>query len=279
MPKDKKRTLAQKADRYDCYQQSVQEPSHEVAFFEQAFEDAYGRVPVSIREDFCGTFAVSCAWVKSGDDRTAVAVDLDAEPLDWGAEHNLTALNEAQRGRVKLKQQDVRKRGRRGGAGGGVDLLAAQNFSFWVFKTRADLRAYFEVVRSNLNKDGLIVMDMMGGGECYEEGLKDKRFVGEGKAGFTYIWEQDSYNPVNHDAVFHISFRFKDRSKLKRCFTYEWRFWTIAEVRELLAEAGFSDSKVYWEVYTDDGEETGEWEMVESAPSDPSWVCYVVGVK
>ena len=274
MPKTKKPTLAQRADKYDCYQQSVQEPEHEVAFFEQAFDDAYGRPPVSIREDFCGTFAVSCAWVKSGEERTAVAVDLDAEPLDWGTEHNLLGLSEPQRRRVTVKRQDVRKRNRPA-----VDLVAAQNFSFWVFKTRAELRDYFKVVRGNLGQEGLLVMDMMGGGECYEEGLKDKRFVGEGQEAFTYIWEQDSFNPVNHDAVFHISFRFKDKSKLKRCFTYEWRFWTLAEVRELLAEAGFSDSKVYWEVCTDDGEETGDWEAVESAPSDPSWVCYVVGVK
>ncbi len=272
--KSDKPNLADQADKYDCYQQSVQEPEHEIDFFDQAFNDAFNRKPRTLREDFCGTFAVCCEFVKSKKYRHALGVDLDPEPLDWGRANNLSKLSDAQQKRVHLKQQDVRT-----DDGSGVDILAAQNFSFWIFKTRQEVIDYFKIAYANLGQEGLLVMDMMGGGECYEEGLKDKRVIKEGKKGFNYIWEQDSFNPVNHDATFHISFHFADKSKLKRCFTYDWRFWTIAEVREMLAEAGFASSKVYWEVCTDDGEETGDWEAVESAPSDPSWVCYVVGIK
>ena len=72
----KKTKLAEKADRFDLYQRSVQHADHEIEFFDQAFRDEYGRKPRSLREDFCGTFAVCCEWVKSDRDRTAVGVDL-----------------------------------------------------------------------------------------------------------------------------------------------------------------------------------------------------------
>ena len=62
--KDKKRkkklTLADKADKFRCYQKSVQSADHEVEFFDQAFHDEYRRKPNSLREDFCGTFSVCC---------------------------------------------------------------------------------------------------------------------------------------------------------------------------------------------------------------------------
>ena len=82
-------------------------------------------------------------------------------------------------------------------------------------------------------------MDMMGGGECYEEGLVDKRKIVKGKKGFKYHWEQMSFNPITADASFAISFKFADGSKLKRAFEYHWRFWTIPEVRRCWQKPGF----------------------------------------
>ena len=58
-------TMAEQADKFDCYQKSVQSPKHEVEFFEQAYRDVAGSKPRILREDFCGTFAVCCTWVKS----------------------------------------------------------------------------------------------------------------------------------------------------------------------------------------------------------------------
>ncbi len=270
-------SLAEQADKYVCYQKSVQEPEHEVEFFEQAYRDAFGkRKPRHLREDFCGTFAVCCEWVKGSPKRTALAVDLDPEPLAWGKANNLAELSEAQQKRVRVAKRDVRKRSR---SKTKADVLAAQNFSFWLFKTRADVVSYFRTARAHLSDRGLMVMDMMGGGDCYIEGHKDKRTIQKGKRGYKYIWHQESFNPVTHDARFTISFRFKDGSRLDDVFVYEWRFWTVAEVREMLAEAGFGESHVYWEVLDENEQETGEWERVDRAPSDPSWVCYVVGVK
>ncbi len=272
--KKHKPTLAEKADKFRCYQKSVQSPEHEVEFFEQAFKEVNRRKPYTLREDFCGTFAVCCEWVKSNLKRTAFGVDLCAETLQWGRDNNLAKLTDAQQKRVRLAEQDVRKRNRPT-----VDVLAAQNFSFWIFKTRAEVVKYFRDARANLNADGIMVMDMMGGGDCYIEGHTDKRTIKKGKKGFKYFWEQASFNPVNHDASFYISFKFKDGSKLKRAFEYHWRFWTVPEVREMLAEAGFSASHVYFELEDEDGEDTGEWARMEEAPSSACWLAYIVAVK
>ncbi|TWU31587.1 class I SAM-dependent methyltransferase [Novipirellula artificiosorum] len=269
-----KPSMAELADKFDCYQKSVQTPEHEVEFFEQAFRDAYHRKPYTLREDFCGTFAICCEWAKSDSKRTAVGTDLCSETLAWGREHNLAKLDQAQQSRVKILEQDVRKRNRPQ-----VDVLAAQNFSFWLFKTRPEVIDYFKIARSNLKAEGIMVMDMMGGGECYTEEHVDKRTIKKGRKGFRYDWEQASFNPITADASFYIHFKFKDGSKLKRAFEYHWRFWTLPEVREMLAEAGFSETHVYWEIEEEEDEEETHWERRESAGSDPSWICYIVAVK
>jgi SAM-dependent methyltransferase len=272
--KGKKATLADKADRFRCYQLSVQSPEHEVEFLEQVYREAFGKQPYSLREDFCGTFAVCCEWVKSHKKRTAIGVDLCGETLQWGRDHNLKKLGKGQQRRVTLLQQDVRNRNEPK-----VDIVAAQNYSFWIFKTRPELTEYFRIARDNLKDQGVLVMDMMGGGDCYIEEHVEKKKVKKGKRGFSYHWEQACYNPVNSHCSFYIHFRFADGSKMKRAFEYHWRFWTIPEVREMLEEAGFRESHVYWELEDEDGEDTGEWARNEEAVSHASWLAYIVAVK
>jgi len=72
-------TLASQADKYTLYQQAVQEPDHEVEFFDRVYRARHKRLPKVLREDFCGTFAVCCEWVKKPG-RVAIGVDLDPEP-------------------------------------------------------------------------------------------------------------------------------------------------------------------------------------------------------
>jgi hypothetical protein len=276
-PKSKKKSdqqlLAKEADKYLCYQQSVQSPDHEIEFFEHAYHEAFGRRPMTLREDFCGTFAICCDWVRSHRKRTAVGVDLDAEPLKWGRENNLAKLKPTEKARVRLRQQDVRSRTRP------VDILTAQNFSFWIFKTRSDLRDYYRVARTNIKNEGILILDMMGGSECYDEQHTDVKTVQNGKHHYKYLWKHVRFNPITNETQFHISFKFRDGSRLKKAFQYDWRFWSIPEVRELLAEAGFRESHVYWEDADENGEDTGIWTRRTEAPSDPSWIAYVVGLK
>lgn len=268
---DRKRTRAERSDKYDLYQQSVQVPEADVVFFAKAFKKAFGRRPKTLREDFCGTAAVCCEWVRKDAERTAYGVDLDPEPLEWGTRHNLEPLPDEQRRRVTLVQADVRDvRGPK------ADIVAAQNFSFYTFHQRDELRRYFRSAYRNLGREGLFVLDLMGGSQAIEEDREEKRKVN----GFTYVWEQRRFDPITHYNECHIHFRFRDGSEMESAFSYEWRLWTIPEVREILGEAGFESTIVYWEG-TDPktGDGNGKYRIRKHAESDPAWIAYVIGVK
>ena len=263
---------AELADKFVCYQHSVQEPDHEVRVFDQVYREAHKTKPLTLREDFCGTFAVSCEWAKSDKNRQAIGLDICPETLAWGTEKNLDKLKTKVAERVEVLEQDVRSR-----TVPQVDVLAAQNFSFWCFKTRAEVLNYFKIAYENLGGKGVMIMDMMGGKECYASDVTEKRTIIKGREGFKYHWEQAYFNPVTADCSFFIHFKFGDGSMIKKAFEYHWRFWTIPEVREMLAEAGFSMSKVYWDIADED--EDADWQAVDEAPNDDSWLCYVVGIK
>ncbi|MEI7658228.1 MAG: class I SAM-dependent methyltransferase [Phycisphaerae bacterium] len=238
---------ARTADRHRLYQLAVQEPDAELAFVSRTFTRLRGRPAVTLREDFCGTALSACGWVKRRKQHRAIGVDLCPDTLAWGKAHNLAALSQEQQSRVHLAQRDVRSPDARCR---GVDVVLAMNFSYWTFKTREALAGYFRSVRSSLGKGGVFFLDHYGGYEAFKE-IEERRRL----KGFTYVWDQASYNPITGDKTCHIHFEFKDGTRLRNAFTYEWRLWTLPEIQELLHEAGFKHVHVYWE--GDDGKGGG----------------------
>jgi SAM-dependent methyltransferase len=266
----KPKYTAKTADKHELYQLSVQDPEIEIAFISRVYKKTFGKLPLRLREDFCGTAFFCAEWVKSNAERSAIGLDLDQPTLDWGIEHNLAPLGEPQE-RVTLLNQDVRAPLSRK-----VDIAVGLNFSFWVFRTRDDLRAYFESVHRSLDKQGLFVLDAYGGPlsmEAMDDSSIEKTAI---KGGFTYVWDQASFNPIDHSVTNHIHFEFKDGTALNRAFTYEWRFWSLPEIREVLAEAGFSESQVYWEDEDADGEGTGVYRARKKAENGGAWICYII---
>src|SRR5690625_2748303 len=159
----RKPKLADHADRYVLYEQSVQDVDTEIEFLKETFELARGRQALSLREDFCGTAQVACKWAASGPQCSAIAVDLDPEPLAWGEEHNRTPLPAEVRQRVKFVEGDVLD-----APGANLDLVTAMNFSYWIFETRDTLRSYFERARKALAADGMLLLDVYGGQDAYD---------------------------------------------------------------------------------------------------------------
>lgn len=264
------RTLAAQADRHRLYQLSVQEPEADLAFFNRVFRKRYDRRPVTLREDFCGTGYLSCAWVQDHRDKRAVGIDLDPDPLAWGQQHNVARLDEDQHRRLRFVQGNVLEVAR-----DKADIVAALNFSYFCFKTRAELGAYFRAAYRNLARHGLFILDIEGGPDTQEKSSEPRRVQD-----FTYVWKQESFDPISHHSTCSISFRFRDGSALRRAFVYDWRIWTIPEIRELLAEAGFQRSEVYWEgTETDSNEGNGIFTHRERVENCDAWVSYLVGVK
>ena len=273
--KKSKLTMAEQADRHDLYQNSVQAPEAEVEFMEKTFKELRGRKAISMKEDFCGTAYLAAEWCLSDKERTAVGVDFDNETLEWGRKHNIEDRGVADR--VQLFEADVRDI-----SDPKVDIVCAFNFSYCLFEKREELRHYFELARTSLNDDGILVLDLFGGTEC-EDVLEEETELDDIDA--TYIWEQVTFNPIDHHMTCAIHFDFDDGSRLENAFTYAWRLWSIPEIRELLEEAGYSKVRIYWERYeeTDDDDDelegTGEYYETNEVENQESWMVYIVAEK
>ncbi len=259
---------AKTADRHALYQEAVQCTEADVRFIDRVYRKRYDRAPLTLREDFCGTGLLATEWVKSKAERVAFGVDLDREVLAWGQAHNVDPLGES-RGRVLLQRGNVLTPKRPQ-----VDVQVAFNFSWWVFHERSVLLEYFKAARASVRKDGLFMLDIHGGYEATKS-LKEKKR----RKGFVYQWEQGVFNPIDHRITCYIHFEFKDGSKMRRAFTYDWRWWSVMEARDLLREAGFSSTEVYCEGTEKESQEgNGAFRHVQRCDNDPSFVAYIVAV-
>jgi SAM-dependent methyltransferase len=265
------RWTARNADRHALYELAVQTPDDEVRFFDRVYRSQNGRPPTLLREDFCATGAISRSWVKRGTLRRAVAIDLDPEPIAWAKKHRIPKLTPDQASRLTFVRANVLNPGR---AARGVDVVSAGNFSWWVFKDRDTLRKYFRTVRASLAPGGIFVLDIMGG--THSSALLTER---RRCKGFTYEWDQHAFNSITHDFTCFINFIFRDGSRMDRAFRYDWRLWSIPEARELLAEAGFSSSTVYWEGDDENGGGNGIYRPSTNGESCQCHVTYIVANK
>lgn len=260
-------------DKYFYYKASVQSPNEDCEFLEQVYRDVHGKKAKAkvMREDFCGTFANCCAWVKRHPSHTAHGVDLDPEPIAYGKAHYLAELDEKSKKRVHLHLKNVMSPGLPGS-----DIICALNFSYFIFKRRAELLKYFKAARKSLNEGGVMVLDCFGGTQCWEPIEEETEFD---NLGVSYFWDQESFDPLTNEALFHIHFKRKGEKKRKNVFTYDWRMWTVPELKDILLEAGFETVHTYWEGTTEDGEGDGEFRITEKGEPCEAFVAYLAAVK
>jgi len=267
-------------DRHLLYSAAVQSVEADAQFFARIWNNSRGGRFERLREDFCGTAVLACEWVRRGKSHHAWGVDIDAKTLEWGRTRNVPMLGDGA-DRLHLAREnvltvDVPK----------VDVIAALNFSYFVFHTRALLLSYFRHARRSLRRDGLLFLDLFGGSDTLCECTDRRRipaetaFDGTELPPFTYIWEQARFNPIDNRIKCYIHFELKDGTCLDRAFTYDWRFWTIPEVRELLAEAGFASSEVYVEGWDDEEDEPdGIFRRRTYFENESGWIAYLVAYR
>jgi SAM-dependent methyltransferase len=265
--------------RHTLYEAAVQSVDVDIDFVQRIYKKYRGRTFARLREDFCGTASLSCEWARRGEKNHAWGVDLHGPTLEWGRKNRLALLGKSAK-RVHLIQADVRS-----AAIPKTDVAVAFNFSYSVFKERELLRDYFSAVRRSLRRGGIFLVDALGGQETMGE-LVEKRKVHKSKErdgtrvpGFTYVWDQARFNAINHDLLCHIHFHLKDGKKIRKAFTYDWRLWTLPELRELMQAAGFASSEVYLDGWDEDEEEgDGIYRRRTFFENQQSWVAYVIGL-
>ncbi len=269
-------TMADKADPHDLYEKSVQSPENDMPFLSAYFKKITGKTLRHFREDFCGTAYLSSYFVKQHPRNYAIGIDLDWPTINWGIKHHRSPMAPGQQRRLSLINANV------------LDIqkplsqmIAALNFSYMVFHDRPTLLSYLQNAKQSLHPNGLLVLDIWGGSESQvlqEEGREIDNPLDEDIGDFVFVWDQDAFDPFTHKYTARIHFSFTDESEIRDAFVYDWRLWTIPEVRELMTEAGFQDVHVLWEG-TDPktGEGTQEYDRADKGEADLAWIAYLVG--
>ena len=255
-------------DKYFYYKESVQSPEEDAQFFKKIYKYFNKKDPKTLREDFCGSFSVSVAWLKLGKDFRVIGVDKDPIPLNYGKKHHLSELNSSEKKRIQVIKNSVLSPSLPK-----ADIISVLNFSYFIFKERQMLLRYFKNVYNQLNKEGIFIIDIFGGSHLHSP-REDKVSYKD----FTYYWEQENFNPINQEAFFSIHFKRKGEKKRKRVFTYDWRIWSISELKDILQEAGFAQTHVYWETFDKKGEATNLFRKRKVAESCDSWLAYLVAI-
>lgn len=252
-------------DKYDLYTLCVQDPPRYVRFLRAI----HGGKPNVLRDDFAGPGAIALAWARSDSARRAVAVDADPVPL-----------RKAKHPRVKVDVVDVRKTKTT------ADIVTSLNFGVCELHTRRQLMVYLKNARKTLKAGGVIVCDLYGGATAMKRGAWKQERVSPSGQRVVYTWEQVEAEPTTGMVRNNIHFallnaRGKETEQFERAFEYNWRLWTIAELREAMLEAGFESVDVYDRIGSAvDGDGNMFVEPVEvDQPLDKSWVVYVAGRK
>ncbi len=265
--------------KHELYEASVQDAPDQVSLFERIYKEVSGKAPLHLCEDFSGTFMISTEWIQRGEKRTATAIDNCAEPLTYGRKVHRSRLTPDQKKRLFVKRDDVLHKPERN-----FDVIAACNFSFFVFHERKVLLEYFKRSRRALKRDGVFILEMAGGQGFIETPYSEERVVEhetgpkKGKPWFYYFWNHKSFEPLTRNGVYSITFKVPGEGTYNDAFVYDWRVYTIPEVRDCMQEAGFREVRIYWERKNSKGEDSYEW-VQKTDGDDYTWICYAVGIK
>ncbi|XP_031473687.1 uncharacterized protein LOC116246122 isoform X1 [Nymphaea colorata] len=311
--------------KFSLYQQSVQSPKGDISYMRKFFlMYVGGRTPLHLQEDFCGTAFLSAEWLHSDPRRTAVGVDLDRDALIWCLHNNIDKLGSDGYSRISLVHGNVLKpldendlvnndlvdkmersvslqavemesslqvTGNKN-AGKHLngakhtlqprDIICAFNYSCCCLHRRADLLTYFKHALHALSREGgIFVMDLYGGASS-ERALKLQRRY----TNFTYIWEQTHFDAISRTTRISLHFNFTKQRSLRHAFTYHWRLWTLAEIKDCLEEVGF-DSVHFWirempntsqNASEYRGDDNMKYEEVSTFCQRDAWNAYIVGV-
>ncbi|KAJ0972681.1 hypothetical protein J5N97_020640 [Dioscorea zingiberensis] len=313
--------------KFELYQRSVQSPKGDISYMQKFFlMYVGGRMPLHMQEDFCGTALLSCEWIRSDPRRTAVGLDLDLEALNWCLENNLVNSGVNGCSRISLFHGNVLKPQEAylvnqivedpcvnvgdvtsevalltvGSESGkqvcsisstmkqvvlpGRDIICAFNYSCCCLQRRRDLVLYFRHALHALSKKGgIFVMDVYGGTSSECKLRLQRKFPN-----FIYVWEQADFDIINRKTRISLHFHIGKKHVIRHAFSYDWRLWSLPEIKDCLEEAGFQ-SVHFWVRKMPNTSDIGnaveysasydlKYEEISSFQQEDAWNAYVVGV-
>jgi hypothetical protein len=219
----------------------------------------------TLREDFAGSGALARAWANRSTRHQSFAVEKNREVAQYVGEHPriTTLVTDA----TRCTQQ--------------ADILAATNFPLGYFHERSALIKYLRHARKSLKPKGVFFADMYGGDGAWTPQVQKRVLRSPIVGRFTYEWEQARANASTGLVTNHIHFHVGSRAgiRLERAFTYTWRLWGLAELREAFMEAGFRSVDVYDQLADAIDDEGNAYVSPVDADGslDATWVVYIVG--
>lgn len=249
-------------DRFSLYERAVQDPARLVPFLRAL----HGASPRTLGEDFCGSAACARGWCASVPGGSAVAVDVDPEPLARATGPGVLAL------RADLARWSPPPGHPR------VEVLYAGNYSIGYLGQRWTLLHWLRGARARLVPGGLIALDTYGGAAAWRTGAVVRDHALEDGLRLRATWEQRDADPLRARVVNALSLRVDRQgdvlADLPDAFVYDWRLWTPAELGEALREAGFGEPAAYAQLGDGDGPPVPVRDALELGPPEGRWsVC------
>lgn len=247
-------------NRYDLYEIAAQMPEMQARFLRSVHAGA----PLRLGEDFAGPAGIARAWLALFHTNTAVATDRDPEPLEHARERLSLSDPDALMRFETVTDDVLASRGR-------VDVIAAFNFAVCEIHNRRRLVTYLRHALVRLDTLGVFVADLYAGPSALVPGTIAQDIEYEGEI-IRYEWEQVSADPVNARVRNAMHFTLPDGTRIENAFTYDWRLWTIAELRDAMAEAGYRSTEVYLKLadaITGDGDIIIRPDSIDGSPLDP----------
>ncbi len=219
----------QEYNKHDLYELCVQSPKDLIPLLRAV----HGNEPMILGEDFSGTAALSHLWIER-EQCTSIAVDYDEESLNRRGNHD----------RIQKHLCDIRE------ISDPCDVLFVGNFSIGYMHTREELVEYLKHARQRLQSTGgVFICDTYGGESSYTLGGVHRAHPMPGGKLCRYTWEQHEADPITGMVTNLIHFRVERAGviefELEDAFVYQWRLWSIPELRDAMLDAGFKETQVY----------------------------------
>lgn len=197
----------------------------------------------TLHEDFSGSAAFANAWCTSNPRRSALAIDMDPEAHADGTPHP----------RLRRLTADLTRLPRTLPGPAKADVVYAGNFATCEVHARDALVAYLTRARQRLTPGGVFVCDLYAGPGAWRTG--DTRVIHPPLPELpsyrvAYTWRQREADLVNGLVANAIDFELVNARgvavhELVNAFNYHWRLWSIPEMRDAMAQAGFDEVDVY----------------------------------